>query len=145
MKNIILPLIIAALLSAETCFYKDPACIEGTHSSIFLINESDKRVNFHFYWYYPDTVIGPYNASRSGGKAVLLKGESFEKSAGPNGCCCWESNLANGGKDWVHIFDQDTISILDWEVVMRTQRGLLERRLIDLEYLQEHDFKIIYP
>jgi hypothetical protein len=57
----------------------------------------------------------------------------------------WEVVLEDNKKEWVYIFDHDTIKDLPWEVVRETNRGLLERRLIDLEYLQSTNFRVVYP
>jgi hypothetical protein len=34
---------------------------------------------------------------------------------------------------------------MPWEVVRETNKGLLERRLIDMEYLQLTNFRVVYP
>jgi hypothetical protein len=123
---------------AQTC-KKDKYCDDG-HNGIEFTNQSNRKIIFEFYWNYPDTVIGEYNPVEAG---LLKPNESFTRGAGRKSC--WEEYFADGKKEWVYIFDQDTISILDWNTVRQTNRGLLERRLIDLNYLQQHDFKITYP
>jgi hypothetical protein len=100
------------------------------------------RIRFELYWNYPDTLIGEYNPKFDGTDG-LTNGERMTTGAGPNSC--WESVLANGRKEWVYIFNADTLDKLEWNIVRQTNRGLLERRQIDLEYLQQNNFTIAYP
>ena len=50
----------------------------------------------------------------------------------------------NDRKEWIYIFDADTIENLDWPTVRETNRGLLERREIDLAYLLQNNFTVTY-
>jgi hypothetical protein len=124
---------------AQTC-KKNEVCHNG-HPGIIVVNNSSKKINYEIYWNYPDTLIGDYNPVNDG-TGGISPSKSFTRGAGRKSC--WEELFADGKKEWVYFFDQDTISKLDWNKVRQTNRGLLERRLIDLSYLQQHDFKIIY-
>lgn len=123
------------------CDKKDPNCPPDDHISVLVSNQSTRTINFIFYWDYPDTAIGEYNPKNDGTDG-LSPGEEFNRSAGRHSC--WESILRNGNKEWIHFFDQDSLQTIPWDTIRATQRGLLERRLIDLEYLKANDFKIIY-
>lgn len=145
MQRIILFLIVGILSNINGCnHYKDPNCNEKSHNSVLIINNSKRNICFEFYWNYPDTMIGDYNPLNGGPRSILFPKDSFILSAGPRGCCCFESNYANGRKEWIYIFDADTINKLDWNTVRQTNRGLLERRLINLDYLESNNYKIIY-
>lgn len=121
---------------------KDNYCddIDG-HSGLQVLNNSDKTINFDF-GNYPDTVVGEYDVTRDGTDGIL-SGESRTRGAGRESC--WEETFEDNKTEWLFIFNEDTIKTLDWSVVRATNRGVLDRRLIDLEYLQSHDFTITYP
>lgn len=124
--------------------YKDSNCNDLTHNSITLSNKSNENICFHFYWNYPDTNIGEYNPIYGGPRAITYPNDSFITAAGPMNCCCWESNFRNNRKEWVYIFNSDSLKSIPWDLVRKTNRGLIERRLIDLEYLKQNNFKILY-
>lgn len=134
---IINSLFIFIICSAHKC-KRDKECEEAL-AGITFINNSEKNIYFKMYWNYPDTVIGypePHEVD------IIRPGGEFIRSAGRT--TCWEVVLKDK-KEWVYIFDHDTIKDLPWEVVRETNRGLLERRLIDLEYLQSTNFRVVYP
>jgi hypothetical protein len=135
----ILPLLI--LLQSNSCEKKDPNCPDGSHNGLVISNQSARTINMEFYWRYPDTTIGEYNPLYDGTEG-FLPGEELQRGAGRH--TCWESVLREGRKHWVHIFDQDSLRIIPWDTIRVTGRGLLERRLIDLEYLRANDFKIVF-
>lgn len=120
---------------------KDENCPENGHNGLTVVNNSAARIRINFYWNYPDTAIGAYNPAYDGSDG-LSTGESFTRGAGRG--TCWESSMANGRKEWLYIFDADTIETLSWDVVRQTNRGLLERREIDLTYLQQNNFVVTY-
>lgn len=123
-----------------SCGEKDKDCPDYNHNSFTFNNTSVARVNYTIYWNYPDTAIGEFNPVNSG---YLNGNTSQSRGAGPNSC--WESILKDNKKEWIYIFSQDSLETLDWNIIRNTNRGLLERRLIDLNYLQNNDFTITYP
>lgn len=131
-------MMIFLICSAQQC-RKDDICHDGNIGLTFL-NNSNKNLIFEIYWNHPDTVIGEYNPSEND---PVLPSNSLTRGAGRKSC--WEVVLEGNKKEWVYIFDHDTIKDLSWEVVRETNRGMLERRLIDLEYLQNTNFRILYP
>ena len=138
MRNYLVLISVLLICSAHQCD-KEDICNNGNNGLTF-INESDKKLFFEIYWNYPDTVIGEYNPS---GNNPVLPNDRFTRGAGRRSC--WEVVLEDNKKEWVYIFDHDTIKDLPWEVVRETNRGLLDRRLIDLEYLQSTNFRVVYP
>ena len=138
MKNYLVLITVLLLCSSQQCGTED-ICING-NTGLTFVNASDKKLAFEIYWNYPDTIIGKYNPS---GNDPILPNSSFTRGAGRKSC--WEVVLEDNRKEWIYIFDYDTIMDLPWETVRETNRGLLERRLIDLEYLRNSDFRVVYP
>ena len=139
-KSALLIILLIVLCSAQYC-KNDEVCNNG-HPGLTIVNNSTRTITVEFYWNYPDTMIGEYNPLNNGTSGIAPD-HTFTRGAGRKSC--WEEIFADGYKEWIYIFDQDTLSKLDWSVVRQTNRGLLERRLINLEYLQQTNFKIKYP
>jgi hypothetical protein len=129
------------LIMAFQC-EKDENCpSDGGHNGLKVENESNIRIRYDIYWNYPDTTIGEYNPVFNGTNGIS-PGENRVRGAGPGSC--WESVFIGKRKEWIYFFDADTIESLDWETVRTTERGLLERREIDLDYLYNTDFTVTY-
>ena len=141
-NRLVLLVCIFFLMSSQKCQEDSECDAPGSHNGLVMKNESDQRIYVELYWNYPDTSIGSYNPVRNATGGILPNTE-FARGAGMGGAC-WESIFANERKEWVHIFDADTIESLDWLVVQQTGRGLLERRRVDLNYLIQNDFTIVY-
>lgn len=133
-------LLIGLVIVASTCKDKQPECSEGSHSGLVVQNNSSGRINFEIYWNYPDTIIGDYNPK---GLGVIMPGESRTRGAGPYSC--WEAILKEGNKEYIYIFNEDSLEAISWETVRATNRGLLERREISLQYLMDNNFVVAYP
>ncbi|MBE2289332.1 MAG: hypothetical protein IAE95_07240 [Chitinophagaceae bacterium] len=43
------------------------------------------------------------------------------------------------------IFSHDTVKAIGWEQISGTNRGLLKKVKVDLEYLKKNNFTITYP
>lgn len=140
MKFIIVIPLIYLLIS---CNGKNPNCPVGSHKYLTIKNESSKRICYQFYWNFPDSTIGEYNPLNN--NLILQFGDSFRRTASPNGSgSCWEDIFLTVGKENIYFFDADIIEKLPWEEVRQNQTGLLERRVIDLEYCQKNNWQIIY-
>ena len=126
---------------ASDCARKDTVCNDNSHTVVAFKNNSNLTVYYKFYWQYPDTAIGEYNPLN--GNNPIHPNQSFNIGAG-RGDYCWEDLLKDGRKEYIHIFDADSLEVIPWENVRQTGRGLLERRLIDLQYLKDNNFQIIY-
>ena len=136
-KLLFLPLFFF-ITCAMTCG-KDDFCPDDSHSQFYLRNESDVRIHSKIYWNYPDTTLGEYPVF-DGDEGVSPNGSRVYKADIHN---CWE-NALEGRSEWIYIFNADTIETLDWETVQQTNRGLLERIEINLEYLGQNDFIVVY-
>lgn len=143
MKRIILfaAIFMSLILQSASC-NKNSECSKGSHNGLIISNKSDRIINYEINWNYSDTMIAEYNPLHDGTNG-LAPGKNSTRGAGPNNC--WESQLSRGKKVWLFFFDQDSLKAISWETVRATERGMLERRLIDLEYLRIHDFRITYP
>jgi hypothetical protein len=134
-------IIIACLVLAPKTCDKNRFCDKG-HNALTFQNRSTRTINFEFYWNYPDTSIGEYNPLNDGTNG-LKPGEFFLRGAGPRSC--WEAMFSRRVKEWIYIFDEDTIRNLSWNVVRKSNRGLLERRLLTIDYLQKNNFIVSFP
>lgn len=142
MKNFIF-IILSVILMANTCRKPNPDCKNG-HFSFTFKNNSQKKIITNFYFEtYPDTIIGQYNPLY-GGK-IISPFEQTKKSSGPGLLECWETLLKNNKKEFLYIFDADSLKVIPWDTVRDTNRGLLERREINLQYLIDRNFVITYP
>lgn len=142
MKVIVIILGLSTLLMANTCRKRNEECKDG-HFSFEFKNNSAKRLNRYMYWgNYPDTTIGDYNPT---GFGVIEPKSQVKISSGPGLEECWETLLKNGKKEYLYLFDEDSLQAIPWETVRATNRGLLERREISLKYLQDNNFIITYP
>lgn len=138
MKNFFLLFSILAITIAFKCI-KDKNCPKDGHNGMTIKNESNKRIRYMMYWNYPNTEIGEYNPTHDETKGILPN-KSHTRGAGLGSC--WESIFVNNKKEWIYIFDADTIELLDWSLIRKTERGLLERKEINLEYLKNNDFYV---
>jgi len=132
---------VSLLIMAFQCEKDDNCPSDGGHNGLIVENNSDIRIRYQIYWNYPDTSIGAYNPVNNGTNGIA-PGENRVRGAGPGSC--WESVFMGARKEWIYFFDADTIESLDWKTVRSTERGLLERRRIDLDYLDSTDFTVSF-
>jgi len=140
MKIAVITICLSIMIMVNTCKEKESECNENSHNGLTVLNKSSRRINFEIYWNYPDSTIGEYNPKGSG---IINSGESRTKGAGPTSC--WESVLKDGKKEYLYIFDEDSLETIPWDTVRATNRGLLEIREISLQYLQYNNFIVTYP
>lgn len=127
------------LLLAATCKRPGSICNDDSHEIFTITNNSTKRINFFIYGKYPDTSIGIDNPVQSGG--INIGNSSFE-GVGP--ISCWEDHFfITETNEYLHIFDQDTLENLDWEIIRSTGRGLIEVIEFNLDTLGNNDFNAI--
>lgn len=144
MRNIslqVLGMFVFISCQSNACHKADSSCQTGSHNSISISNQSNRTINYEIYWNYPDTAIGEYNPLYNGTHG-LSKGEKGDRGAGPGSC--WEAILKDGKKQWVYFFDEDSLETISWDTIRLTNRGLLERREITLDYLIANDFTVVF-
>ena len=134
-------IILFVVCCASHCNRVSLTCQNGGHNKFIVINNSNKAIKVYFYWDYPDTTCAGYNVNYYG--KIIFPREQENRGVGIS--TCFEELLSNNKKQWIYFFDNDTLATLPWDTVRKTYRGVLERRLIDLDYLQQHNFKITYP
>lgn len=122
---------------------KEKDCPKGSHDSIAIKNNSSVIVN----WMMEDD---PKNATwqnngsteyPSISEGVIDAGGTRQVGADQ----CWEYLYSGGVKQYYFIFSHDTVKAIGWEKIKGTNRGLLKRVLVDLDYLQKNNFAISYP
>ncbi len=139
MENIAFIYLLLAIIS---CNHEKSICTDSSHDTLTLVNQSDTRIYSHYYWNYPDTSIGEYDPvwDMSGG---ILPGNNEDISrVARDGCL--EELYSDGRKEWLYIFNADTIETLDWNIVRSTQRGFLTRIELSLSQMNNSNFIVIY-
>src|SRR5690554_4131301 len=125
------------LLTASTC-KKNEDCQEGSNKTINVVNNSLKTINWRYFTSDSTYFLNgpPYNN-------LLNYNESYTYSYKT----CWEEyfKTVNNGYRYFLIFDNDTVQAIGWQAISGTNRGLLKRVKVDLNYLNENDFTITYP
>lgn len=135
-------LIILFLIAFAACNHEKTICTDSSHNELTLVNLSGTRIYSEYYWNYPDTSIGAYNPvwGMSGG---LPNSNCTNISRVTRGGCL-EELYADGRKEWLYIFNADTIEALDWNIVRSTQRGLIARIELSLAKMESSDFTVVF-
>lgn len=128
-----------------TIYSCKPTCEKkGGHDAYTIENKSNRNIEYKIMDYFSDSTIpydynpkidqiGPIKPHSSVSSWVKLrKGE------------CIEDLYSNREKNWIYFFDADTIAVLPWDTIRMTNRGVLVRKLIDLEYLKINGFRLVY-
>lgn len=80
-----------------------------------------------------------------------LNGQSNDNIIAPNSNYtfnvrnCWEETFKDGYSAYFLIFNNDTVKAIGWEKISGTNRGLLKRVKVDIDYLKNNNFTITYP
>jgi hypothetical protein len=141
-KKYLFALLILTLLQAHSC-RKDPRCTSVSHYGLTIKNNHIKKINYAFYWNYPDTIITEKYSPVGYSFPALKTGDSVIRGSGR--IACWESIFIDKPKEWIYFFDQDSLEQIPWDTIKATNRGILERREITLDYLRQNNFVITYP
>lgn len=122
-----------------------PTCEKrGGHDTYIIENRSIRKIEYKIMNYFSDTIIPvEYNALTDDGGVIQPDATDYSWVKLRKGECL-EDLYENGIKNWIYFFDADSLQVIPWDTVCITGRGVLERRIIDLKYLQSNGFKITY-
>lgn len=125
------------LFSSSKC-RKNENCPEGSHSKIIIKNNSTTFINWQGF--FIDSI---YRVNGQPRNNILKPSENDIYSYRT----CWEEyfNTINNEYQYFLIFDNDTIQAIGWQSISGTNRGLLKKIKVDLNYLKANDFTITYP
>lgn len=131
------------LCSASTC-KKNEDCPNGSHNKIVINNNSSIAVN----WIKddnPNDSIWTNNGSTypKVSERVISSGSTYQVAVGLEKC--WEYYYQNGHSEYYFIFNHDTVQAIGWQAISGTNRGLLKKVKVDLNYLNDNNFTITYP
>jgi hypothetical protein len=131
------------LLCVVAC-KSDNDCPDGSHSKIDIKNNSNIKVN----WIKddnPNDSIWTNNGSTypSASDGLISPYSNYQVAAGLEKC--WEYFYHGGHSEYYFIFNHDTVQAIGWHKISGTNRGLLKRVKVDLNYLQNNNFTITYP
>jgi hypothetical protein len=130
-------LISLILFSASTC-KKDKHCPDGSHDLINLVNNSTKTINYRQF--ITDSIY-KINGSQAAADRIINPNEKDTYGVRD----CWESNFDDNSSLYFFFFDNDTVQAIGWNAISGTNRGLLKRVKVNLDYLKNSDFTISYP
>ncbi len=130
------------LCKASSC-RRNSNCPEGSHEKIIIKNNSAIAIN----WIAedsPDTIWTKNGAAYPDeNRGLILPGASDFDNPGLSQC--WENYFSGGRPDYYFIFSLDTVKAIGWQQISGTNRGLLKKVKVDLEYLKKNNFTITYP
>ena len=140
-KNAVYMIVVTFLLCSSTC-RKNKECSNGSHSKIDIKNNSSQLVN----WIrddHPNDSIWTVNGDYPGLSDNLISANSiYPVNAGTAQCF---EHFYDGYSQYYFIFNHDTVQTIGWQNINGTNRGLLKRVKVDLDYLQNNNFTITYP
>ncbi len=91
----------------------------------------------------PDTIYSRNGAFPDENRGLILPGTS--DIHGPGLYQCWENRFSERRPAYYFFFSHDTVKAIGWEQISGTNRGLLKKVKVDLEYLKKNNFTITYP
>ena len=125
------------LCTASTC-NKNNHCPSDSHNSITLKNNSSITINWRTF-----TTDSIYNINGSTPGADLILQPNSSDIYGTRDC--WEETFKDGNSMYFLMFNNDTVHKIGWQAISGTNRGLMKRVKVDLNYLQINNFTITYP
>lgn len=136
--NYFLLIICLAVLTISANCRKNKNCPDDSHNNIIIKNNSSKTINWQGF--DPDSIY-------------RLNGQPHDNIISPNSSdqfairheTCWEETFIDGYFAYFLIFDNDTVQAISWYAISGTNRGLLKRVKVDLNYLKANNFTITYP
>lgn len=134
---------IFVLFAGLTC-NKNKDCPKGSHNKIDIKNNNNINVN----WIKDDNTndsIWTNNGSTypQTSDGLISPNSTYQVAVGLEKC--WESFYQNGHSEYYFIFHHDTVQTIGWQAISGTNRGLLKRVKVNLNYLQNNNFTITYP
>ena len=117
---------------------------KNEHDTYVFKNASDKNIEFKIMNYFEDTIIPSKFNPKTDQLVIMPPYSSHTSKVKLKRGACIEDSYSNNEIYWLYFFDADTLKVLDWETIRTTNRGILERRMINLEYLQDNRFTLTY-
>lgn len=139
-KAISILILIVALFNFSSCDHTDPRCVDG-HYLIQLINNSDKTI----YWTrFNNDSVYVINGTPNYDSYIYPK-SSLDYGFNEGRDDCLEVFFSDDYAQYLLYFDQDSVAAIGLYNISGTDRGLLKRFKVTLDYLEQHDYKLVYP
>lgn len=143
-KSIFYSTLFFALLFLNSTCEKNKECPEDSHNKIAINNNSNTTVN----WRYndnPNDTVWTNNGSTfpNTSDGLIQPSSTYQVAVGLEKC--WEYYYQNGHSEYYFIFHHDTVQAIGWQAISGTNRGLLKKVKVDLNYLNNNNFTITYP
>ena len=123
---------------------KNEDCPDGSHRIINIKNNSNTPIS----WIKddnPNDSIWTNNGSTYPNVTdnVISSNSNYKVAVGLEGC--WEYYYQNGHSEYYFIFNNDTVQAIGWQAISGSNRGLLKRVKVNLNYLNGNNFIVTYP
>ena len=143
-KSIFLHSLIGLQIIINFCSCRqDKNCPDGSHQYIQLENNSNIASNFVDDDTQEDTLWTNNGQLPNTGWGLIMAHSSDKIGSGKYDC--WENYYAHVDSKYYYVFNHDSVTSLGWAAISGTNRGLLKRVKVDLNYLNSNNFTISYP
>jgi hypothetical protein len=115
---------------------------KGKHNKVTYVNNSDRNIQYKVIDNYPYEEIPIAYGSGWYGRELAPHASYVETMDSKYKCV--ESRFTNGKTYWVYFYDTDSLSKYSYGYSTSNPSVLLERKAVDLNYLQQHDFVLTY-
>lgn len=137
-------LLVLLMTNVSGCRPNSKNCPDGSHDVIYIENSSGVAISWRRAEYSGDT-IWKLNGSTYPDitDRRILAGDTYYHHPGLQKC--WEYYFSGEGSQYYFLFSFDTVQAIGWKQIDGTNRGLLKKVKVDLEYLKHNNFTITYP
>jgi hypothetical protein len=136
--------IVVAFFCLSTTCKKNKNCPKESHSFFVINNNSNISVNWR-YNDIPNDTVWKNNGSTFPNNldGLISPNSTYKVAVGLEKC--WEYYYQGEHSEYYFIFHHDTVQAIGWQAISGTNRGLLKKVKVDLNYLNNNNFTITYP
>jgi hypothetical protein len=138
---ILISSVVTFIIWANSCQIK-LNCGEGSHRTMSVVNNSDISVNCVFEDSHDSILV--FTGQGPSPEYGLIKSKSSDDYAATRDAC-WEEGTPAGTYRYLFIFDHDTVVKYGWLKISGTEKGLLKKVRIDIDFLKSNNFTVTYP
>lgn len=125
------------LLYSSTC-KKNKSCEDG-HKIITIVNNSSLTINWR---HFDEDSVYRINGNIPADDLIVLPQKSDIYGTRED---CWDKIFTGNYSLYFFIFNNDSVQSIGWQAISGTNRGLLKKVKVDLNYLKNTNYTITYP